>query len=196
MLLRSFIAIQMPTAIQDEIEKSTAHLKKALARPLVRWIHPHNVHLTLKFLGDVSSANLELLAHALKRESEQHAGFSLSIGGLGIFPNSRRPRVIWIGIEAPAAMQTLYHGIEAAAAHLGYASETRPFSPHLTIGRVNQNVSMADIQKIRATLEQATVGTLGAAPVDAVHIYKSDLQPGGSVYTHLYTAPLKIISER
>ncbi len=92
MLLRSFIAIQMPTAIQDEIEKSTAHLKKALTRPLVRWIHPHNVHLTLKFLGDVSAANLELLAHALKRESEQHAGFSLSIGGLGIFPNSRRPR--------------------------------------------------------------------------------------------------------
>lgn len=190
MLLRSFIAIQMPTEIQEGIEKSTADLKKALPKPLVRWIPPHNVHLTLKFLGDVSPANLELLAHALKRKTGQHASFSLSVGELGIFPNSRRPRVVWIGIEAPAALQTLYRDIEATAIRLGFAPEARPFSPHLTIGRVNQNVSMANIQKMRAALEQTKIGMLGTAPVDAVHIYKSDLRPGGSVYTNLYTAAL------
>jgi len=190
MMLRSFIAIEMPAELQDAMDKSTAGLKKALARPLVHWATPHNVHLTMKFLGDVSPANLELLAQALKVETGQHAGFSLSIGGLGVFPNPRRPRIVWIGIEAPAALQALHHGIEAAAAHLGYEPENRPFSPHLTIGRVNQNASAAEVQQIRAALEQTRVGALGAVAVEAVHIFKSDLQPGGAVYTHLYTAAL------
>ena len=192
-MLRSFIAIEIPADLQDAMDKSTARLKKALARPLVRWVPPHNVHLTLKFLGDVSPANLELLAQALKVEAEQHASFSLSIGGLGAFPNSRRPRVIWIGIEAPAALPTLQRGIEAAAARLGYAPETRPFSPHLTIGRVNQNASASEVQQIRAALGQTRVGALGAVTVEAVHIFKSDLQPSGAVYTHLYHAALKRI---
>jgi 2'-5' RNA ligase len=188
MMLRSFIAIEMPAELQDAMDKSTDGLKKALARPLVRWVPPHNVHLTLKFLGDVSPANLELLAQALKVEAGQHTSFSISIGGLGVFPNLRRPRVVWIGIEAPAALQALHHGIEVAAAHLGYEPENRPFSPHLTIGRVNQNTSASDIQQIRAALEQTSVGSLGAVAVEAMHIFKSDLQPGGAIYTHLYTA--------
>jgi 2'-5' RNA ligase len=191
MMLRSFIAIEMPAEVQDAMDKSTAKLKKALARPLVRWAPPHNVHLTLKFLGDVSAANLELLAQALKVEAEQNAGFSLSIGGLGVFPNPRRPRVVWIGIEAPAALQALQRSIEAAAAGLGYAPENRPFSPHLTIGRVNQNASASEVQQIRASLEQTRVGALGIVSVEAVQIFKSDLQPGGAVYTHLYTAALR-----
>jgi len=187
-MLRSFIAIEIPTDVQDAMDRSTAALKKALARPLVRWVAAHNVHLTLKFLGDVSPANLELLAQALKFEAGQHASFSLSIGGLGVFPNLRRPRIVWIGIEAPAALQALQRGIEAAAARLGYEPENRPFSPHLTIGRVNQNASAAEVQQIRAALEQTRVGALGAVTVEAVQIFKSDLQPGGAVYTHLYTA--------
>jgi len=191
MMLRSFIAIEIPTDVQDAMDRSTAALKKALARPLVRWVAAHNVHLTLKFLGDVSPANLELLAQALKFEAGQHASFSLSIGGLGVFPNLRRPRIVWIGIEAPAALQALQRGIEAAAARLGYEPENRPFSPHLTIGRVNQNASAAEVQQIRAALEQTRVGALGAVTVEAVQIFKSDLQPGGAVYTNLYTLPMK-----
>ena len=190
-MLRSFIAIEIPTDVQDAMDRSTAALKKALARPLVRWVAAHNVHLTLKFLGDVSPANLELLAQALKFEAGQHASFSLSIGGLGVFPNLRRPRIVWIGIEAPAALQALQRGIEAAAARLGYEPENRPFSPHLTIGRVNQNASAAEVQQIRAALEQTRVGALGAVTVEAVQIFKSDLQPGGAVYTNLYTLPMK-----
>lgn len=191
MMLRSFVAVEIPAEIQSALARSTAPLQKALPKPLIRWVAPQNVHLTLKFLGDVSPANLERLAEALKAEAVTHETFSMSVGGLGAFPTPRRARIIWIGLEAPASLMALLRGVEAVTARLGYASEDRPFSPHLTIGRVGQNVSGTDFQRIRTALEGATVGALGTLRVDAVHIFKSDLQPGGSVYTHLYTLPMK-----
>jgi 2'-5' RNA ligase len=87
-------------------------------------------------------------------------------------------------------------GVEAVAARLGYASEDRPFSPHLTIGRVGQNASTADLHRICAGLEGMSIGALGTVLVDAVHIFKSDLLPGGSVYTRLYYLPMKSAQEQ
>jgi len=191
MMLRSFVAVEIPTEIQSALARSTAPLQKALPKPLIRWVAPQNVHLTLKFLGDISPANLERLAEALKTEAVAHETFSISVGGLGAFPTSRRARVIWIGLEAPAALMTLLRGVEAVTAKLGYASEDRPFSPHLTIGRVRQNISGLDFQHIRAALEGTNIGALGTLRVNAVNIFKSDLQPGGPVYTRLYTLPMK-----
>jgi RNA 2',3'-cyclic 3'-phosphodiesterase len=191
MLLRAFIAVEIPAGIQNAIAHSTASLKNALPKSLVRWVAPQNVHLTLKFLGDVSPATLEHLAEALKVEAASHGMFSMSVHGLGAFPNPRRARVIWIGLEAPHALEALRRGVEAAAAQLGYATEERPFSPHLTIGRVGQNASASDLQRIRTAFEATRVGMLGMLRVEAVHIFKSDLQPGGSVYTHLYALPFK-----
>ena len=191
MMLRAFIALEIPAGIQSAIAHSTAALKKALPKTLVRWVAPQNVHLTLKFLGDVSPATLEQLAETLMGETASHGMFSMSVGGLGAFPDAHRARVIWIGLEAPPAMETLRRGVEAAAAQLGYRPEERVFSPHLTIGRVGQNASAPDLQHIRNVLEASKVGKLGTLRVEAVHIFKSDLQPGGAVYTHLYTLPLK-----
>ena len=191
MMLRSFIAVEIPPGIQSAIAHSTASLKNALPRTLIRWVAPQNVHLTLKFLGDISPANLDRLAETLKVEAASHGMFSMAVGGLGAFPSPRRARVIWIGLEYPPALEDLWHGLEAAAAQLGYAQEERPFSPHLTIGRVGQNLSVSDLQCIRTALETTKVGVLGTVNVEAVHIFKSDLQPGGSVYTHLYSLPMK-----
>jgi 2'-5' RNA ligase len=191
MMLRSFVALSIPAEIQKFIALSTAHVQKALPRPLIRWVAPQNVHLTLKFLGDVSPANLEKLSEALKVEVVTHETFNISVGGLGSFPNPRRAHIIWIGLEVPAALTVLLHGVEAVAERLGYASEDRPFSPHLTIGRVRQNPSGTDFHRIRSALEETTIGTLGTFLVNAVHIFKSDLQLGGSVYSHLYTLPMK-----
>ncbi len=194
MMLRAFIAVEIPTGIQDAITQSTASLKNALPKPLVRWVAPQNVHLTLKFLGDVSPTNLEQLAEALKVETASHGMFSISVGGLGAFPSPRRARVIWIGLEAPPALEALRRGVEAAAAQLGYAPEERPFSPHLTIGRVGQNVICGGFtaHSHRSRSNQSWVAW-HVQQVEALHIFKSDLQPGGSVYTHLYALPLKSI---
>jgi 2'-5' RNA ligase len=191
MMLRTFIAVEIPTGIQAAIAKSTASLKNSLPRPLVRWVAPQNVHLTLKFLGDISSATLEHLAETINVEAASHSMFSMSVGGLGAFPNPCRARVIWIGLEAPPALEALRRGVEAAAAQLGYAPEERPFSPHLTIGRVGRNVSTADLLRIRAGLEATKVGGLGTLRVEAVHIFKSEMKPGGSVYTHLFALSMK-----
>ena len=191
MMLRSFIAIELPPAIQSAIANSTAALQKALPKPLVRWVTLGNLHLTLKFLGDVSPANLEQLAEALKQESARHEKISLSVGGLGSFPTSRRPRVIWIGLEAPGTLVGLQRAVEAVSSRMSYPAEDRPFSPHLTIGRVGQDISPADLKRVSAAIEGTKVDFLGKVKVEAIHIFKSDLQPGGSVYTHLYALPLK-----
>lgn len=191
MMLRSFVAVEIPAEIQSAIARSTAPLQKSLPKPLIRWVVSQNIHLTLKFLGDVSPANLELLVDALKAEAVTHDTFNISVGRLGAFPTSRRARIIWIGLEASVALMALLHGVEAVTARLGYASEYRSFSPHLTIGRVGQNLSGSDFQRIRIALEGATVNVLGNFSVDAVQIFKSDLQTSGSVYTHLYTLPMK-----
>jgi RNA 2',3'-cyclic 3'-phosphodiesterase len=193
MMLRAFIAVEIPAGIQDAIAQSTISLKNALPQPLVRWVAPQNVHLTLKFLGDVSPTNLEQLAKTLKVETALHRTFSLSVGGFGAFPNSRRARVIWIGLEAPPALETLRRGVETSAAQLGYAAEERPFSPHLTIGRVGQNISASDAKHIHTLLDATKIGILGTLNVGTIHIFKSDLRPAGSVYTHLYALPMKSI---
>ncbi|MBN1450884.1 MAG: RNA 2',3'-cyclic phosphodiesterase [Anaerolineales bacterium] len=190
-LLRAFIAVEIPPEIHQAIESETAPLRVALDASLVRWVPTDNIHLTLKFLGDVSPANVEMLSQMLSMEVSQHSTFVLKFGGLGAFPNPKRPRVIWIGIQAPAGLEALQHGIEAAAATLGYPSEERPFSPHLTIGRIKQNAGSAGVQKIRNALEQTKVGALGTTQVSAVHLLKSDLKPSGAVYTRLFSAPLK-----
>ena len=190
-MLRAFIAIEVPIEVQRAIAGSTAALKSALPKPLIRWVAPQNVHLTLKFLGDVSHTALEELAETLKVEVCSYSMFSVLVGGLGAFPTPRRPRVIWIGLETPPALQALQRGVEMVAARLGYTPEERPFSSHLTIGRVSQKVSASDFQRIRSMLESTKVGALGTLRVEAVHIFKSDLLPGGSVYTHLYALPMK-----
>jgi len=191
MMLRSFIAIEIPAEIQNAIAHSITSITNILPKPLIRWGAPHNVHLTLKFLGDVSPANLERLAETLKLETASHEMFSISIGGLGAFPTQRRARVIWIGLDAPPALAALQRGVDAAAVQLGYPKEDRPFSPHLTIGRVTQTASASELQQIRSALESTKVGIFGTVRVQAIHIFKSDLQPGGSVYTRLYTLPMK-----
>ena len=190
-LLRAFIAVEIPPEIHQAIEEETAPVRAALNKSLVRWVPAANTHLTLKFLGDVSPANVEMLTQMLGVEANQHQTFEMKFEGLGAFPNPKRPRVIWIGIQAPAELEALQHGIEAAAAILGYPVEKRPFSPHLTIGRVKQNVGSAGMQKIRLALEETQVGSLGTARVAAVHLFKSDLKPTGAVYTQLYSAPLR-----
>lgn len=127
----------------------------------------------------------------LHAETDHFQCFDFRLTGLGSFPNLKRPRVLYIGIQAPVALETLQRGIESSSRRLGYESEERGFSPHLTIGRVKQNVTATEQQTIRRAIEETKIDSLGTARVDSVHLYKSDLKPSGSVYTRLYSAPLR-----
>ncbi len=190
-LLRAFIASELPPALQDSIYTATGELRKSLGDGLIRWVPAHNVHLTLKFLGDVSISSLDLIKQMMSAEASEFAAFDVQVEELGCYPNLRRPRVLWVGLKAPAELASLQRAIEAASARLGYESEERDFSPHLTIGRVRQNASSGDVHKIRTALEGCRVGALGSARVDAIHLFKSELRPEGSIYTKLFSAPLQ-----
>jgi 2'-5' RNA ligase len=189
-MLRAFIAVEIPLAIRQGVCQATSALQNEIG-PLVRWVPIDNMHLTLKFLGDVSPSNVDMLTQMLRAEADLFDCFELHLHGLGSFPNPKRPRVIYIGIQAPAALETLQRGIESASRRLGYESEERGFSPHLTIGRVKQNITGTEQQRIRRMLEETKIDSLGSARVNSVHLYKSDLKPTGSVYTRLFSAPLK-----
>lgn len=191
-LLRAFIAVEIPLQIRESVCKAITPLQEGLGS-VVRWVPMENMHLTLKFLGDVSPANVDMLSQMLRAEADLFHCFDLHLSGLGSFPNFKRPRVIYIGILAPTALEALQRGIESTSRRLGYEAEERGFSPHLTVGRVKQasRVTATEQQKIRRALEETRIDSLGTARVDSVHLYKSDLKPTGSIYTRLYSAPLR-----
>ncbi len=195
-VIRAFIAIDLSAEISQNLEKVIEDLKGSMGRVPIRWAPVKNIHLTIKFLGDVSVGNLDLLIEIIQAEANRHPAFELSVGELGTFPSNRHPRVIWVGVEAPPELEALHHGIETETARLGYAPEDRPFSPHLTLGRVPRNVNSGELHRISETLDTQKVGFLGATRVDAVHLYRSDLQPGGAVYTRLLSASLVNVDPR
>jgi len=189
-LLRAFIAIEFPQHIQDAVEKQTARLRQTLGNEIIRWVPWQNMHLTLKFLGDIAASHVDFLKQMLAREAVSHPQFDLQISGLGSYPTSRRPRVLWAGLHTPADLISLQRSIEAGTTRLGYEQEEHAFSPHLTLGRVRQTTSPAEMQKVRNALDTIQLGNIGTARVDSIHLFKSDRLPSGSIYTKLFSAPL------
>jgi RNA 2',3'-cyclic 3'-phosphodiesterase len=191
--IRAFIAIELPETLRRELDSITHKLQEQCAaaggegaRKAVRWVPASNIHLTLKFLGEVSTANVQALARMLKTEATRHIPFDIEIAGLGAFPNVRRPRVIWVGSEAPPNLAALQRAIEAETRALGYPTEERPFSPHLTLGRISQNATPPEATAVAHALSAVQVGSLGCVHVNQVHLFQSDLRPTGAVYTSLY----------
>lgn len=189
-VIRAFIAIELTAEIQNRLDEVTTAFKKQLNGVPVRWVPASNIHLTLKFLGDVSVANVKILTDILRTEVAGHRPFEVSVGGAGAFPNNRRPRVIWVGVEAPSELTMVQSGVEAAMERLGYAREDRPFSPHLTVGRISRNANSDDTRLISKVLETCRVGFLGAACIQEICLFRSDLQPTGAVYTRIFDAVL------
>ena len=189
--IRTFIAIDLPLSLQESLDKQTARLRQTLGDNVIRWVSPHNMHLTLKFLGKVPAAHLDFLKQMLTQAADSTPQFDLQIGGIGSFPSSKRPRVLWVGIHAPTSLASLQRMIEEGANRLGFEKEERAFSPHLTVGRIRQGIDVKEIQKISNAISTIQLGKIGTARVDSVHLYQSDLNSAGSVYTKLFSTPLR-----
>jgi 2'-5' RNA ligase len=189
--IRAFIAIDLPPALQEPLEKQTSRLRQALGDDLVRWVPVHNMHLTLKFLGNTAASHIEFIKQMMTQAADSTPPFDLTLSGLGSFPNPKRIRVLWAGVHAGSGLTSLQRELELGAARLGCERDERPFSPHLTLGRVRQGTDAKDTQKIRDALSAHQTGRIGAARIDSVHLYKSDLRADGSVYTKLFSAPLR-----
>ena len=190
-VIRAFIAINLPPEILERIEQVSLDLRTRMKMVPVRWVPTENIHLTLKFLGNVSTANLEILKDILGKVVSNHHECDISVGGIGAFPKPQNPRVIWIGMEVPQELETLQRNIEIETARLGYSREHRPFSAHLTFGRVSRNASAQDVHTIAEILEDIKVGFLGATRLRTVYLYRSDLKPEGAKYTPIYSAAFK-----
>jgi 2'-5' RNA ligase len=193
--MRAFIAAELPASIRSPIDDVIADLRGAPGSEHVRWVPSASIHLTLKFLGEISQSSQELLTTVMAREAARYEPFEVEVAGLGCYPNPRKPRILWIGLAAPSTLVSLQHELDAAASRLGYPSEEREFSPHLTIGRVQQSATAAGLQAIRDHLLHKPVGKLGTIRLEAIHLFKSVLQPAGPVYTRLFTAPLRKVSK-
>ncbi len=187
--IRSFIAIELPPVMQEKIQLHTRQLRQQTAAA-VRWVTAGNIHLTLKFLGEIPPTDIERVRAMLAAEAQLCRGFVMTVGGLGTFPNSQRPRVVWIGIQAPQPLFDLQQRIEHACRKLGLVAEERKFSPHLTLGRVSRNIHPEQNRHLSQTLLDCRISSLGEVQVSQICLFQSELKSGGAVYTPLFHAPL------
>jgi RNA 2',3'-cyclic 3'-phosphodiesterase len=178
--VRTFIAIPLSEQCRAILEDLQRGLRESGAD--VRWVSIHSIHLTLKFLGEVDAATIPALAQSLRTISVAEQPLDLSIGGIGSFPASRNPRVVWCGIDGDTEkLLRLQKKIEAVCAEMGFPPEERSFQPHLTLGRVKGKRNLQRLQdciKIGSDLESRF-------KADHYNVYRSTLKPQGAVYSIL-----------
>ena len=189
--MRCFVAIELEEAIHQEIRRTQTLLKSNPSGRHGRWVRPEGIHLTLKFLGDVPADQIDTIAQAIRDATAGVAPFRVSYGGLGCFPNTRFPRVIWIGVEDPeGTLLRLQKAVETHLSALGYPPERRAFHPHLTLARTRR-VSKGEQVALGKLVERTQVDRLGDMLVREISLMRSELRPSGAVYTQLAAAPLR-----
>jgi 2'-5' RNA ligase len=184
---RLFLAIDPPDEINGNIVRIQSRLQRIITGD-VRWVKPGGVHLTLKFFGDVPARELEKIAAASVKAAAAADPFTLSLRGLGVFPSARRPRVLYLGIEGETTRLTSFQNkLEAGLCDCGFPREERQFLPHLTLARIK---SLREPDRLLKELEGSKTYEAGQFTVSELRLIKSDLTPGGAVYTQLAGFPL------
>jgi 2'-5' RNA ligase len=188
---RLFIALELPRNVLTTLAHIQSDLKRTTPPGAVRWVQPKGIHLTLKFLGDVPVSQLTDLKAALEQATSSHEPFELAIEGLGCFPNTQRPRVLWAGVTGELSrLNALQSAIERFIAPLGYPTERDTFSPHLTLGRTARQAGRDETAALGRLVEQTDIGQVARWRVEAVSLMRSQLKPDGAVYTELHQAKL------
>ncbi|MCF8060906.1 MAG: RNA 2',3'-cyclic phosphodiesterase [Deltaproteobacteria bacterium] len=184
--IRSFLAFSLPAEIRSVVEQAHEALKDASRD--VKWVRPASIHLTVVFLGSVDEEAIPDLSRAARGVCAEFGPFRLAVRGAGFFPNPRRPRVIWLGLEGDVErMGMLRDALQEALAPFGIEPERRPFRPHLTLGRFRKGGFMDD--RLAAAMEGWTEATSPDCLLDELVLFKSDLRRGGAVYTALDRFP-------
>jgi RNA 2',3'-cyclic 3'-phosphodiesterase len=185
--IRAFVALRLSAEVEDEVAEFIESLQPhGNRRGAIRWIPRANLHLTLRFLGDrVEAATLDRLDRALLSIAAATPSFTIGVRGTGAFPNLARPRVVWVGLESDDLI-ALAARIERAAIESGLAPERRPYSPHLTIGRLRD---LRGWGELRSAIEAASDREFGRSPVQSMMLYRSILSSASATYEELAHYP-------
>lgn len=189
--VRSFLAVLLPDELRRRVAAAAADLRQRC--PRVAWVRAENLHLTLRFLGSVDEGTLGRARDALAAVAETTAPFTVTLAGLGGFPRGRAPRVVWVGVATGAeALAALHARLEGALAERRIPPEGRPFHGHVTLGRARDPRGAPELAgSLAARSEQFEEVPFGEVVVEAVHLMRSDLDPGGARYSVLARGELR-----
>ena len=183
--MRTFIALELSDEIKNELSRLEGELKKVGGD--IKWVKPKNIHLTLKFLGDVDDGKIEQIKKILDQISSQNKAFEISLFKLGAFPNVDNPRVIWVGLDKGCSdAEQIAQSVEDELSKIGFEKESRPFSAHFTLGRVKSG-------KNKAALKESFSSALPrpkSCAINNITLFQSTLTPKGPIYNSLHKANL------
>lgn len=188
-MTRTFIALEMNDALQRHLAGTIRQMAQAL--PGIRWVDPAGIHLTLAFLGELSDEQLAEATAATKSAAQRVRAFSYRLTGVGTFGSPRQPRVIWMGIEeSSGVLQRLHRMLNQELEQRGFETETRPFSPHLTLARVKSPLTSTEQQRLQTLLAEKQSGSSQRYAVQHINVMKSELLRSGARYTCLLACML------
>ena len=184
--MRLFLAINFPAELRGTIERAVAPLRAAA--PSLRWVSADRLHLTVRFLGEVPLETVPAIRDAVDAATAKHADAPLSLGGLGAFPNFRRARVVWIGVEPHPRLELLHHDVEGACVALGFEPEGRAFRPHVTLARVPDRAPEDELRALHRLARSFDFDE--TVDVPSVDLMSSELSSEGPRYRLLHSSPL------
>lgn len=185
--MRLFLAINLPPDIRRAILDAVAPLRDLA--PDVSWLDEPRLHLTLKFLGEQPAERLGVISETLCAVAMLHRSLQIALGGIGAFPNFRRARVVWMGVEQDPRLELLHHDVEVAYEALGFELEGRAFRPHLTLARLKHQLPEERLRQLSRAAKRVDFGT--ECDVQSIDLMQSELLPTGASYRRLLAAPLR-----
>ena len=189
--VRSFIAIELPDKLKSSLTRLQAQLKSG-KQPSVRWVDPNSIHLTLKFLGNISVDRTGEITRAIETATQGISPFHLEVKGLGVFPHLRRVQVAWIGLSGDVErLNQIQQRLESELTPLGFAPESRSFTPHLTLARLRDQASPSERQSFGQLIANTRIEAIYDFNVDSIKLMRSQLTREGAIYSCLNLIKLK-----
>lgn len=189
--IRSFIAIELPNELKLGLTQLETQLKSD-KQPWVKWVNPEGIHLTLKFLGNIAVDRTGEITRAMEEAVHGISPFRLEVKGLGVFPNLRRVQVAWVGINGEIDKLTqLQKRIETNLTPLGFAPESRAFTPHLTLARLRDRASLDERQRFGQLIANTKFEVAYTIEVDAISLMRSQLTREGAIYSRISLVELR-----
>jgi len=188
--VRSFIAIELPDELKQGLTQLEAKLKLS-KQPWVKWVDPYSIHLTLKFLGSIAVDRINEITRAMEEATQGIPPFRLEVKDLGVFPSLRRVQVAWVGISGEVdKLSQLQQHLKSNLARLGFAPESRPFTPHLTLARLRNRASLDERQSFGQLIATTKFETAYTIKVDAINLMRSQLTREGAIYSRISSVGL------